>query len=319
VLSFFASGPDDGYFFQNIDYQFKAAGRTEELRRLLLDFRWIRAKSNATHIADVIDDYEAFPADEPLRTVQQALRLSGHSVARDKDQLPSQFYGRLLPIELPEIQQLARQMRKWQGNVWLQPLTLDLTAPGGTVVLTLEGHTDAVRGVAVTANGRTAVSASADRTLRVWDLATGRTVKTLDGHGRAVNCVSVDHDGRLAISAAYDMEAKIWDLRPGAMKWVLRGSNCSEGVALSGDGRVAITARRSLVWGGCRVTSGKRPNDHLRGSIRSEGVEFRDVRTLADHQAPQQPGERYERHSRWHTGRNRPVSRQHRGMGPRLG
>ncbi len=235
------TGPEDGYFFQNIDYHFKAAGRAEELRRLLLDFSWIRAKVNATHIADLIDDYNAFLSDEPLRTVQQALRLSAHSVSRDKGQLPSQLYGRLLQIERAEIRQLVAQIRQWQGDVWLRPLTRDLIAPGGAVALTLEGHIDAVRSVAVTANGRFAVSASADHTLRLWDLATGRTTKTLVGHRQAVNRVSVDRDGRLAISAGFDMEAKVWDLRTGKIKWALQGSNCSDGVALSGDGQVAVT------------------------------------------------------------------------------
>ena len=38
---------------------------------------------------------------------------------------------------------------------------------------TLRGHPDRVNAVAVTADGRRAVSASEDGTLKVWDLASG--------------------------------------------------------------------------------------------------------------------------------------------------
>src|SRR5262249_11040150 len=44
----------------------------------------------------------------------------------------------------------------------------------GRCTAILEGHTDWVWGVALSADGRTAVSWSNDKTVRVWDLATGR-------------------------------------------------------------------------------------------------------------------------------------------------
>jgi WD40 repeat protein len=47
---------------------------------------------------------------------------------------------------------------------------------GGRCTATLEGHTDEVTNVAVSADGRLAVSGSADLTVRVWDLAGGRCV-----------------------------------------------------------------------------------------------------------------------------------------------
>ena len=48
------------------------------------------------------------------------------------------------------------------------------TLPTGQAVRSLEGHTHGVNGVAVTADGRFAVSASKDKTLKVWDLGKGR-------------------------------------------------------------------------------------------------------------------------------------------------
>ena len=51
---------------------------------------------------------------------------------------------------------------------WYLPLKPSLTTPGGPLIRILEGHTDEVRAVAVTPDGRLAVSGSDDRTLRRW-------------------------------------------------------------------------------------------------------------------------------------------------------
>ena len=48
----------------------------------------------------------------------------------------------------------------------------------GRELHTLAGHTDGVRAVAVTPDGRRAVSASDDRTLKVWDLRSGGEIAT---------------------------------------------------------------------------------------------------------------------------------------------
>src|ERR1039457_5598395 len=49
-----------------------------------------------------------------------------------------------------------------------------------------------------------AVSASQDKTLKVWDLETGRALRTLEGHSNDVNAVAVTPDGKQAVS---DLEA----------------------------------------------------------------------------------------------------------------
>lgn len=73
-------------------------------------------------------------------------------------------------------------------------------------------HCHYLIGAAVTPDGRYAVSASYDRTLRVWDLETGREIRTLQGHSSAVNGVAITADGRYALSASDDNALKVWDL-----------------------------------------------------------------------------------------------------------
>jgi len=51
----------------------------------------------------------------------------------------------------------------------------------------------------VTPNGRRAVSASDDRTLRVWDLETGQPIASFAGDSQA-SCVATGPDGRAVVA-----------------------------------------------------------------------------------------------------------------------
>src|SRR5262249_32286040 len=66
----------------------------------------------------------------------------------------------------------------------------------------LEGHADAVWGVAFSPDGRRALSGSMDQTLRLWDLATGAELRTFVGHEDGVTAVGFAPDGRRAVSAS---------------------------------------------------------------------------------------------------------------------
>ena len=69
--------------------------------------------------------------------------------------------------------------------------------------------------MAVTPDGQRAVSASADSTLKVWDLSSGRELRTLHGHAGYVNAVAVTPDGQRAVSASDDQTLKMWELTSG--------------------------------------------------------------------------------------------------------
>ena len=85
----------------------------------------------------------------------------------------------------------------------------------GSLIHTLEGHSDWVRDVALSADGRRAVSASDYNTLKVWDVENGSLIHTLEGHSDWVYGVALSADGRRAVSASDDNTLKVWDVTTG--------------------------------------------------------------------------------------------------------
>jgi hypothetical protein len=128
-------------------------------------------------------------------------------------------------------------------------------APGSSAVpptgpSVLEGHTDRVLGLAFSPRDPLLVSGGSDRTLRVWDLRTGKTTSTLGPHTGKVEALACSPDGRLVaavteLSDGVPGEVKLWDLATGRLHAELLGHedgvNC---VAFSPDGSVLATGDR---------------------------------------------------------------------------
>src|SRR5260370_1055354 len=82
-------------------------------------------------------------------------------------------------------------------------------------VLTLKGHTGFISGVAFSPDGKSLVSGSWDKTVRVWNATTGQPVLTLKGHLGTVWSVCFSPDGRRLASACLDHTVKVWDSATG--------------------------------------------------------------------------------------------------------
>ena len=235
-------GTCDEYGLRHLPAHLAGSDQGQTLSALLLNFSWLQAKLEAADIAAVIVDYNLLPDDRDLRLVRDTLRLSAHLLARNKTQLAGQLLGRLSGQADPRVGTLLAEAEGYRMAPWLRPLTTSLEAPGGPLERTLAGHTEAVRTVAVTLDGRRAISGSHDHSLKVWDLQTGAAERTLIGHTSVVNAVAVAPDGRRAISASWDRTLRVWDMQTGVEEHTLAGhTDWVSAVAVTLDGRRAIS------------------------------------------------------------------------------
>ncbi|MDE0685935.1 MAG: hypothetical protein OXI63_23660, partial [Candidatus Poribacteria bacterium] len=75
----------------------------------------------------------------------------------------------------------------------------------------LEGHTNSVHRLVFSPNGKTLASASEDRTIRLWDVATGTHKYTLTGHNAWISSIAFSPDGKILASADSEHRIRLWN------------------------------------------------------------------------------------------------------------
>ena len=211
----------------------------------------------------LIDDYDradhGLPSPAaPARDIQTAARTEqrrvlgafgevlareAHNLTRHPDLLWQQMYNRLQWIGRPEkdgiltrvlASELAERSNP-RARLWLHALTSFRESEA--LIRTLAGHIDAVMAVAYSPDGARIVSASLDKTLKIWDAATGAELTTLTGHTSAMRAVAYSPDGTRIVSGSDDKTLKIWDAATGAELTTLTGhTSAMRAVAYSPDG-----------------------------------------------------------------------------------
>jgi len=99
-------------------------------------------------------------------------------------------------------------------------VTLD--AITGSQTATFSGHTDEVKSVTFSSDGKSLVSGSSDKTVKLWDVQTGGVVATFIGHTSSVFSVSISVDHTTIATGSYDKTLRLWDIQTGECLHVMK-------------------------------------------------------------------------------------------------
>jgi WD40 repeat protein len=168
-------------------------------------------------------------------------------------------------------------------------------------------HSDAVLSLDFSPDGKNLASSSADRFMRVLDLATGKVVKAFEGHTSYVLGVAWKRDSRTLASAGADNVIKVWDFVTGERKKNIEGAGkevtsisfvgvTDQALATSGDNQVRLVREngekvRSFEGSGDFVNCGSAtPDGQLVVAGGQDGVlriwDGRDGKLLASYSPP---------------------------------
>ncbi len=105
------------------------------------------------------------------------------------------------------------------------------------------GHASAVYSIAYSPDGKEVVTASFDKTARVWDVRSGKQVTMLSGHRMLVRTAEFSPDGNNILTASDDGSVRVWDATTGRQLRVLvQEEKAFRGAAYSPDGKEVVTA-----------------------------------------------------------------------------
>ena len=103
-------------------------------------------------------------------------------------------------------------------------------------------HDKIVTSVAFNHDGSRIVSGSFDKTVRVWNAATGTCVATLTGHSDLVRSVAFNHDGSRIVSGSKDKTVRVWNAETGEQMMKFTHDDWVASVAFSPDGTRIVSA-----------------------------------------------------------------------------
>jgi serine/threonine protein kinase len=108
---------------------------------------------------------------------------------------------------------------------------------------TLREHQDRIRCLGMHPAGDWFASGSNDRTIRLWDLATGKLLKTLQGHTEPVHAIAISPSGKTLVSAGSDKTICLWHVESGRLLHTLTAhTKWVNALAATADGLMFVSA-----------------------------------------------------------------------------
>ena len=245
--------PTDGSVrIQRASYPLGAALAGEDAQRLakLDQLTWLE-------LSGVEVSAEAVNALAGLTSLEH-LGLRGTSLTPQQISVIAKAHGSgVVQFDKPE--EVARE----------KPSVADQSLLTAQTVKQTSDHTNEIRTVAYSPDGKQIASASFDGSIRITDAATGDSIQKLIGHRERVLAAEFSPDGKTVVSSSTDGTIRVWDLADGKSKtiysykkgWALCAAYAPDGKTLvTGD-----TDNRVVLW--------DMPAGKPRGAVRSGHTE----------------------------------------------
>jgi WD40 repeat protein len=128
---------------------------------------------------------------------------------------------------------------------WYQPTTVDK----GLIKLhkTYNDHHHEVMAIRFSPNDSLIISGSVDSTIKIRNLATGKTVRTIN-HPGSITYLDISNDGKFIVTGSYDSIVRIWNANNGKLVrkfkghtgtiWTVAFSPDNKWIASSGDDKM---------------------------------------------------------------------------------
>lgn len=228
------------------------AGRAEAASGLVRDLRFMRARLELGAVGDLEGDLMRVASaltDSYGRRwhgeLAAAVRRESHWLRERPETLARALYNRLLCSEWTDAQIIERLVFPSGPPKYRLRHRLRLSDRSQR---TLHGHNGHTNAITIFPDGRRCLSASSDRTLRVWDMDTGEQLLVLQGHTDRVKACAVTPNGRRAISTSTDSTLRIWDLASGVQQAQFHWPDELGACAVTSDGRRAICLGRLSLY-----------------------------------------------------------------------
>jgi WD40 repeat protein len=105
----------------------------------------------------------------------------------------------------------------------------------------LEGHLGPVKDLAVSPGGTLLASASSDKSIKLWDVASRQCVRTFQGHTGCVNSISFTPDGNFLASGSNDATFRLWNIASGNCIESFKAGDMVYAVESSPDSQMLMT------------------------------------------------------------------------------